>query len=268
MSFAKAELEEAGFVGWVPFERIAAARPPDAPGVYVVHRQSPAAPIFLGLSGAGWFKGKNPSVDLSVLGSKWVDEANVVYIGKATTLRSRLRQYQQFGSGRPVGHWGGRFIWQLSDNEELLVAWKQERDPGLEEGRLLRRFVGEYGRLPFANIASGQAEQRETSERASATIARMPGRLSSDPSALAQPPRGKRFVVAGKEVWLTKDAVEAAMHGVRPEPVGVHGVRIGGNLFPVVQVLERVTGIARANTRSVRARAVLKDLGLSLVEIR
>lgn len=38
----------------------------------------------------------------------------MVYIGKAgTTLRKRLNQYLKFGNRQNIGHWGGRYIWQI-----------------------------------------------------------------------------------------------------------------------------------------------------------
>ena len=68
----------------------------------------------------------------------------------------RLRQYARFGAGAPVGHWGGRYIWQLADSSELLVAWhviswyEIARD---YERRLLKRFAELHdGRRPFANL--------------------------------------------------------------------------------------------------------------------
>jgi len=78
----------------------------------------------------------------------------VVYIGKATRPPRRLRQFRDFGAGKPVGHWGGRLIWQLADADELVVAWKitASEDPLEAERSLLGRFRGEYGSLPFANF--------------------------------------------------------------------------------------------------------------------
>jgi hypothetical protein len=77
----------------------------------------------------------------------------LVYIGKAARLRTRLRQYRDHGQGKPVGHWGGRYIWQLSDSGELLVAWKVTNDaPRLVEKEMLAAFVDRYGQLPFANL--------------------------------------------------------------------------------------------------------------------
>jgi hypothetical protein len=48
--------------------------------------------------------------------------------------------------------------------------------------------------------------------------------------------------------------------------VRTHGVRIGGKLYPVKQVVARVTGLSRADFNSHQARHVLKRIGLTVVE--
>jgi hypothetical protein len=108
----------------------------------------------------GWFKKRNPTVSHDILTAHWVDAAHVLYIGKAgasdgsATLRSRLRQYLAFGSGKAIGHWGGRLIWHLPDSENLVVCWKITPDevPRAVEQRLIQDFVKSYGRRPFANL--------------------------------------------------------------------------------------------------------------------
>jgi hypothetical protein len=62
-------------------------------------------------------------VPVEALQSKWVPDAHTSYIGKADNARRRLEQFARFGAGEPVAHWGGRYIWQLADSAELLVAW-------------------------------------------------------------------------------------------------------------------------------------------------
>jgi hypothetical protein len=49
---------------------------------------------FTPTSSAGHFKGKDPTVAIPVLMPNWVDNTHTVYIGKATSLRARLRQYR------------------------------------------------------------------------------------------------------------------------------------------------------------------------------
>jgi hypothetical protein len=158
-SFSRRALESAGFVGWAtwPKLRLSDYLPiPALPGTYVVYRPTAAFPTFVHPSPAGWFKGEDPTVPETRLRSEWVEGARVVYIGKADVLRRRLTQFGQFGAGEPVGHRGGRLIWQLADADDLLVAWHEitwaeaARD---YERRLLRAFVEQHdGRRPFANL--------------------------------------------------------------------------------------------------------------------
>ena len=151
-------LRSEAFDGFVTFEQLRddASAVPSNGGVYVVVRPATQAPTFLAESCGGHFKGRNPTKPVAVLESEWVPEAEVLYIGKGDDLQRRVKQYAGFGVGRPIGHWGGRYIWQLSDSDELLVAWKvctKDQTAASLEAQLANRFKQGYGRLPFANIA-------------------------------------------------------------------------------------------------------------------
>lgn len=132
---------------------------PEEAGVYFVLHLSDEQPQFLERSVGGFFKRKNPSVPIETLGNSWVPGSKVIYIGKAggeesseATLRSRLRQYMRFGQGAPVGHWGGRYIWQIEGNRDLIVCWKVASEAVSAERQLLDQFQGIFGVLPFANL--------------------------------------------------------------------------------------------------------------------
>lgn len=150
-------LKTTGFVGFVPVAELwdgALRMIPDVPGVYVVCRVSDGVPVFLETGSGGHFKGKTPNVAVAELAANWVDGTPVLYIGKATSLRKRISQYVRFGQGKPVGHWGGRYIWQLADAPDLLFCWREvDGDPDAVETELIRAFREAYGSRPFANLS-------------------------------------------------------------------------------------------------------------------
>jgi hypothetical protein len=131
-------------------------------GVYVVVSWEGFQPEFLAVGSGGAFKGKEPNVDPALLRERWVPTSIVQYIGKAELgktarrgLRKRLHEYVRFGRGEPVGHRGGRLIWQIAQAHEFSVAWLQTvEDPDGEETRLLKQFRSDFGSLPFANLAT------------------------------------------------------------------------------------------------------------------
>ncbi|MGD9487151.1 MAG: hypothetical protein AB7W47_03975 [Calditrichaceae bacterium] len=155
------DIKAEGFTG---FEKIGAlmsnecVNVPNVKGIYLVLINE--KPNFLEKNTGGHFKRKNPTVPISILESNWVDNAIVIYIGKAgggtskATLKSRLKQYMKFGSGQPVGHWGGRLIWQLSDNKEFTICWKAtpNDNPRELEKDLIAEFENNYSKKPFANL--------------------------------------------------------------------------------------------------------------------
>lgn len=128
---------------------------PRAAGTYVVLLQKPE-PQFDEVSRGGHFKGKNPAVMIDKLRSKWVEDAAIVYIGKAEDLQRRVKEFCRFGAGHPIGHWGGRYVWQVAGSDEWLVCWKScnEGESALDaETALLDEFAAVHGgRLPFANL--------------------------------------------------------------------------------------------------------------------
>jgi hypothetical protein len=162
-AFSLVELRAAGFVGFVTVAQLRAGAcgpVPTQPGIYVVLRASDAPPRFLAHSPAGWFKGVDPTESISILRARWVPDTPLIYVGKATAgsqrrrhLRKRLAELIDFGAGRPIGHRGGRYLWQIEDSDGFLVAWRQDGNPAAAENEVLRTFAGTHGSFPFANIA-------------------------------------------------------------------------------------------------------------------
>jgi hypothetical protein len=158
--WSREALAQGHFVGFLPFSALSLSDVPPLPGVYTVLRTSDALPAFVETSRAGRLKGKDPSVSVEVLAAKWLDGPQVLYIGKATRgssgrrgLQKRLDDFRRFGAGEAVNHPGGRYLWQLADKDELLVAWNAtDEDAATVESRMLGDFVDRYGALPFANL--------------------------------------------------------------------------------------------------------------------
>lgn len=144
----------AGFFGFRPLLSLDTERVPPGRGVYAVLRESTDPPTFLATSRGGRHKGKDPSVDVAELQANWVEGAETVDIGKAANLRRRLAQYRDFGRGHPIGHAGGRYLWQLADAAELVVCWSlTHEEPREVEKALIADFVTAFGSRPFATLA-------------------------------------------------------------------------------------------------------------------
>lgn len=163
--FTREALAGRGFAGFARFKELDLGRVPVGEGVYVILREKEERPRFLDRSPAGWFKGLDPTVAVAELEASWPDGAHCVYIGKASSgttgkrgLRKRIRELRRFGDGEPIGHQGGRRIWQLSDADDYLIAWllTPNDDPERVEGELIRAFVDEYGVRPIGNRTSGR----------------------------------------------------------------------------------------------------------------
>lgn len=156
------EVKKAGFSGFKKMNElfIDSSSIPKIKGVYLILNPNNKKIEYLQVGTGGHFKGKNPNVSVDELISNWVENSLVVYIGKAgsetsrATLHSRLNQYFRFGQGKNIGHWGGRYIWQLKNSTDLIVCWKSlpNEDPRIFESQLIKKFVINFSKRPFANL--------------------------------------------------------------------------------------------------------------------
>lgn len=154
--FERTDLEASGFAGWFPVSEVSAddANVPVAPGIYVVFSQRRGPGEFLSTNPAGWHKDQDPTVPSTLLEERWIDDAGVLFLGHTDNLSKRLTQLRRFSAGEPVGHYGGRLLWQVAFSGEFLVAWKETAADDLAEEKkdFVRSFKSTFGRQPFANI--------------------------------------------------------------------------------------------------------------------
>ena len=142
-------------------------RVPQAPGLFAVLKPAGYEPRFLAKSTAGVFKKKDPSLRQEALAAEWIEDADVLYLGKAGPgskgnrgLRRQIQEFVDFGKGKPPGHWDGRLIWQLADPQSLVIAWKElpAAELNVAETRYHADFRELYGRLPFANLVQARVK--------------------------------------------------------------------------------------------------------------
>jgi hypothetical protein len=167
MRINKQTLIDDAFAGFRSFDQLDINRVPRATGIYVVLKPEGFERRFLAKSVGGRFKRRDPSVLQPALDAEWIEDADILYIGKAGAgstgnrgLRKRIQEFADFGQGKPVGHWGGRLIWQLADSQSLVIAWKElpASDVNSAEAEYHATFIGVYGRLPFANLVQARAK--------------------------------------------------------------------------------------------------------------
>ncbi|KRE64197.1 hypothetical protein ASG92_19235 [Arthrobacter sp. Soil736] len=167
MPINKQSLRADGFAGFRPLARLEITRVPQAPGIFAVLKPEGFEPRFLAKSTAGVFKKKDPSLREAALVAEWIDDADVLYLGKAGPgskgnrgLRRQIQEFVDFGRGKPPGHWDGRLIWHLADSQSLVIAWKElpaaEVNPA--EAKYHADFRELYGRLPFANLVQARVK--------------------------------------------------------------------------------------------------------------
>ena len=160
------ELRQEGFVGFKTVAELFSSNMhvPTQRGVYLVLYPYKDCPKFLTKGTAGFFKGQDPNVEINQLEVKWVYNTVVLYVGQAggfrsgissnQTLNKRIRSLLKFGNGFNIGHYGGRYIWQIKNSTDLVIAWKPllGSDPKQVESEILKSFIEIYGRRPYANL--------------------------------------------------------------------------------------------------------------------
>jgi hypothetical protein len=166
-SFARADLQAAGFAGWRAWAALVEegfASVPDVPACLLFHRPSSADPVFVDDPAKLPFHAHHAAIPRDVLAANWVPGAHTLYITRAEAAAQRLTHMARFATGELPAHWGGRLLWQLADFTELLVAWHPitwDEPAAHYERRLLAQFARTHdGRRPYANHRGRNSNRR------------------------------------------------------------------------------------------------------------
>lgn len=147
----------AGFAGFLTVDEcmkngLPSDDPTSSSGVYILCAPEGFVPKFIPPSEARAAGNVYFPWQVDRLAEKWVEDAEVLYIGKSTQIRRRLRQLIRHAQGRSVNHTGGEIVWQLRGFERLIICWRQAKRPRKVERSLIRAFKNsQEGQLPFAN---------------------------------------------------------------------------------------------------------------------
>lgn len=108
----------------------------------------------------------SPSVEAIVarLRSFWLADENIIYIGKATSLRNRVRGYYSTPLGEPKPHAGGHWIKTLANLGSTHVHFAEASEFADREAAMLSAFIDGVSQatrqsladparpFPFANL--------------------------------------------------------------------------------------------------------------------
>jgi hypothetical protein len=157
-SFARQDPDAAGFTGWRTWQELRASGFSEIPrvaGTYVVYRPSAGPPLFIAEGNGRTLQGPLPErPDHDPPGQVGPPAPTPFTWGKS----DKLTRTPSSAPGDPkAAHWGRRYIWQLTDADGLLVAWR-DLGENFETARLneiarLAHFADLHdGRRPFADL--------------------------------------------------------------------------------------------------------------------
>ncbi len=128
---------------------------PSDRGIYVVYWTSKVQPIFKRTTGKAKYAA---AIDPVFLRRRWKSinqnlVTDIIYVGKANSVRRRVRVLARFGVGKSDQHKGGEWMWQLSTiaPAKLLVQTCPRGRQVPFENALLEKFYKQHGDLPIAN---------------------------------------------------------------------------------------------------------------------
>lgn len=137
---------------------------PKCQGVYVVYWTLTKPPTFKGTMGVATYA--TPTLP-GVLRARCErickkSPTDIIYIGKANSIRTRVRTLAGFGVGKSDKHKGGEWMWQISHIETagvLVQTCPSGRQVGFENW-LLEEFRRQHGDWPLANREGPEGSDR------------------------------------------------------------------------------------------------------------